>query len=129
MKQRKVQKIRETDEREVLGGKNYWEDYYAKGRVVENDRANPDNLTESAGFWLTDDITKEVQGRVEKLMKLSKQILTEQQYKVFVLLAVKDPPLKQREVAKLLGLSRGRINQLWEAARKKMAKAYEQRTA
>lgn len=130
---KKIYKVKEQFDKEILSTETYHRYQYAQtakngGKWSENPRANPDLLTEASGVWLTDDITKEVQERVQKLLQLSKQILTEQQYRVFVLIAVKDPALTEREAAKVLNISRGRVHQLWEAARIKMQKAYESRT-
>src|ERR1051326_3190011 len=75
-----------------------------------------------------EEIVKETQERVRKLLELSKQILTEQQYHVFILMAVKEPHLTVRETAKVLSLSTSRVGQLWQMARKKLERAYESRT-
>jgi len=102
-----------------------------EGEVLENKHANPDVINDESGNYMyqPDEATKEVQERVHKLLKLSKQILTQQQYNVFVLMAVKEPALTERETAKALSLSKTRVHTLWNAAREKLKVAYEQRTA
>lgn len=67
--------------------------------------------------------------RVRKLLALSKQLLTEQQYNVFIMLAVKEPHLTEREAAKVLSITPGRVHQLWAKAQKKLQEAYDKRTA
>lgn len=85
-------------------------------------RANPDQLTEDAQMFPSTNV--ETKERLKDLLKTAKQILTEQQYKVFDLLALRSPVCTQREVAKKLGISHGRVAQLWEIARVKLQKAY-----
>lgn len=99
------------------------------GEVVESRRANPDTLNDEPGniFYGVDDSSKEVQRRVQKLLGIAKQILTEQQYKVFFFLTERQ--MKERQVAKVLGISQPRVHALWETARTKLQRAYEQRTA
>lgn len=89
-------------------------------------RAEPDTLSEDQGFYYVDKQTEVTQKRVHKLLKVAKQILTEQQYKVFDLLVLQCKTT--REVAKLMGRSQTRIQQLWDSGRHKLQKAYEDRT-
>jgi RNA polymerase sigma factor (sigma-70 family) len=74
------------------------------------------------------EIAEEVKGRVHTLLGLAKQILTERQYAVFVLMAVKEPNMTEREIAKVLSISPGRVHQLNTAAMKKLRRAYDERT-
>lgn len=102
-------------------------------RVRETNRENPDELGyDSVGDMqsrsITDETTKEVTGRVRKLLDLAKQILTVQQYNVFVMLAVKEPHLTERETARVLSVTPGRVHQLWVKAQVKLQKAYTERT-
>lgn len=111
----------------------YW-DYVRKnnrtnetGDVVESRRANPDTLSDEPGntFYGVDDASKEVQRRVQKLLAIAKQILTEQQYKVFFFLT--ERTMTQRQVAKALGISQQRVNVLWTTTREKLQRAYDER--
>jgi len=115
--------------------KKYWGHANTHGRrspdgetVNETPRANPDSLDESMGMYEIQEADKEVQGRVRKLLDIAKQILTDQQYKVFVLVAVKEPAFTEREAAKVMGISRARAHQLWTVAREKLQVAYDKRT-
>lgn len=74
------------------------------------------------------EIEAEVTGRVRKLMELAKQILTQQQYNVFILTMVKDPALTYREAGKVLGISFGRVRQHADTLRAKLERAYNDRT-
>lgn len=99
----------------------------------EHPRANPDEHTfrpsqDIQSARLAAEVTEEVQGRVHKLMAVAKQILTEQQYTVFVLLAVKEPHLTEREAAKVMSITPGRVHQLRVKAFEKLQEAYEKRT-
>lgn len=130
--------------KEVTGpkesGSAYWDHVQSQsapsedGEHRENVEANPDQM----GFKAKGDIqsmilsaehSQEIQARVRKLLDLAKQLLTEQQYNVFVMLAVKEPHLTERETAKVLSITPGRVHQLWAKARLKLQRAYEQRTA
>lgn len=99
------------------------------GEILESRRANPDVLSDEAGntFYGVDDAAKEVQRRVQKLLGIAKQILTVQQYKVFFFLT--ERTMTERQVAKVLNVSQPRVHALWETAREKLQRAYEQRTA
>lgn len=99
-----------------------------RNEINENPRANPDCLDQAMSMYEINESDKEVQGRVRKIIDIAKQILTQQQYNVFILLAVKDPALTEREAAKALSLSRGRVSHLWKVARVKLQTAYEKRT-
>lgn len=99
----------------------------------ENVEANPDLITNGPKIDIQSQIrneehTAEVVERVRALMSLAKQILTEQQYNVFILTMVKDPALTYREAGKTLGISFGRVRQLADATREKLQKAYTERT-
>lgn len=96
------------------------------GNVIESRRANPDVFTEDNAMYHVTDDAKEVQRRVQKLLEIAKQILTEQQYKVFFFLTERQ--MKERQVAKVLGISQPRVHALWETARTKLQRAYDQRT-
>lgn len=129
-----MRKVKEQPIRETYSTKKYWDEVAvsrhrnSEGEFEENPRANPDSLDEKMSMYQVKEAEQEVQGRVRKLMELSKQILTQQQYNVFILLAVKDPALTEREAAKALSITRGRVHQLWAIARAKMEKAYNERT-
>ena len=88
--------------------------------------ANPDSLTEDQAMFHVDEATKETQERVRALLKLAKQILTEQQYRVFELIGLKNKTI--RYTAKVLKRSPGRIGQLWEVSKVKLQNAYKTRT-
>lgn len=121
--------IREQETREIISNEDYDGFNKRRGFPHEDVRANPDVLDDDQHFYAARATENEVKERVKKLLELSKQILTEQQYHVFVMMAVKEPHLTVREVAKVMSLSSARVGQLWQAARKKLEKAYEQRTA
>lgn len=140
------QRLSETDGKPCNEASPYWEhvhNSYKKQRqwndhdggvFNEVDAASADGRAynekgDLQSLIRNEDCQKEVVARVRKLVELSKQILTEQQYHVFILMAVKDPHLTVRETAKVLSISSSRVGQLWTAARKKLEKAYEQRTA
>lgn len=99
------------------------------GEVLESRRANPDVLSDEPGnlIYGVNDEAKEVQRRVQKLLVIAKQILTEQQYKVFFFLT--ERTMTERQVAKMLGVSQPRVHALWETARTKLQRAYDERTA
>jgi|SRR6185312_9960921 len=126
--------VKENFDRAVYMKSSYWNHAHKHGRYSPDGtfeeplRANPNYLDETMDMYSVQAADKEVQARVEKLLKLAKQILTEMQYKAFVLLAVKDPALTEREAAKVLSISRGRVHQLWTIAREKLQAAYEGRT-
>lgn len=128
MRQRLV-KYQQLDDRKSK--KKYW-DYVntrnrrnGAGEAVESRRGNPDTLTEANAMYYVDEMTKEVQERVRKLVGIAKQILTEQQYKVFFFLTNRE--MTERQVAKVLAISQPRVHALWEAARTKLQDAYEKR--
>lgn len=117
----------------------YWDHVHANAAPTEDNEykevvaANADGL----GFSEKGDIqtmtrnaeyTQELTVRARKLLDLAKQILTTQQYNVFVMLAVKEPHLTERETAKVLSVTPGRVHQLWVKAQTKLQKAYEERT-
>lgn len=122
----------------------YWEDAKSRRKsqgvelsgaedIHEHDAASGDNRA----FQQKGDIQtlvrnaeyqEETTARVRKLLDLAKQILTTQQYNVFVMLAVKEPHLTERETAKVLGVTPGRVHQLWVKAQVKLQRAYNERT-
>lgn len=128
--------------REEKGGTTdsaYWDHVHANTTPSEDNEyketvnANPDGL----GFRSKGDIqsmqiaaeqSEEITVRVRKLLDLAKQILTTQQYNVFVMLAVKEPHLTERETAKVLSITPGRVHQLWAKAQTKLQGAYRDRT-
>lgn len=130
MRQRLVKQQQLNDQ---MSKKKYWDFAQLRNRrdkngdVLENREANPDVFTEEKAMYHVSDETKEVQRRVQKLMGIAKQILTEQQYKVFFFLA--ERTMTERQVAKVLGISQPRVHALWEAARTKLQRAYDERTA
>lgn len=129
-----MKRVKEQPTDSIFSEKRYWDSVKKTTRqgmeeADENPRANPDKLDEAMSMYQVKEAEREVQGRVRKLMELSKQILTQQQYNVFVLMAVKDPALTERETAKALSITRGRVHQLWVIARNKLEKAYNERTA
>lgn len=130
MRQRLVKQQQLND---VKSKKKYWDFAQlrnrrdANGGVLENREANPDVFTEERAMYHVDDEAKEVQRRVQKLLGIAKQILTEQQYKVFFFLT--ERTMTERQVAKTLGISQPRVHALWETAREKLQRAYEERTA
>jgi DNA-binding CsgD family transcriptional regulator len=75
-----------------------------------------------------EEMEQEVKDRVHKLLGLARQILTERQYAVFFMVAIKEPALTEREIAKVLSISPGRVNQLRTAAMAKLRRAYDERT-
>lgn len=113
--------------------KKYWDFVFShnrrnpNGEAQENREANPDMFREESAMYHVSDEAKEVQARVQKLMMISKQILTEQQYKVFFFLT--ERTMTQRAVAKVLGISQKRVNDIWQTAREKLQRAYDERTA
>lgn len=120
---------------DIKSKRKYWDWHFLKrrndqvgetSRASEHPQANPDELGEGAAMYHVTDDAKEVQRRVQKLIELSKQILTEQQYKVFFFLTERQ--MKERQVAKVLGISQPRVHALWETAREKLQKAYDDRT-
>lgn len=134
----KEQKV--TDDARYPGkGSAYWNHVMAQAapgedrEYHENKEANPDALGFTAigdiqSQMRNDEAKSEVVSRVRMLMDLAKQILTEQQYNVFILTMVKDPALTLREAGKVLGISFGRVRQLSDMAKAKLARAYDERT-
>jgi DNA-directed RNA polymerase specialized sigma24 family protein len=95
-------------------------------KINEPVQANPDSLTEDQGFFHTSEDQKETQERVQKLLKIAKQVLTEQQYIVFDLIGLRC--MTVRRAARVMKRSPGRVDQLWKSARHKLQKVYEERT-
>lgn len=130
MRQRLV-KHQQLDDRQSK--KKYWDFAQTRNRrddngaVIESRRANPDVFTEENAMYHVTDDAKEVQRRVQKLLGIAKQILTEQQYKVFFFLT--ERTMTERQVAKTLSISQPRVHALWETAREKLQRAYDERTA
>ena len=130
-----MKRVKENHVKDTYSSMKYWNHAALHQRVTpdgdldEHVRANPDSLDQAMSMYEIQEADKEVQDRVRKLLDISKQILTEQQYKVFFLRAVKGPALTEREIAKVLSITPGRVHQLWDAASKKLQKAYEDRTA
>lgn len=122
-----MKKIKEQPDTEVESRETYTDYQKKSGYPKENPRANPDSLDDDQGFYAARETENEVKGRVTKLLSLAKQILTEQQYNVFVMIAVKEPHFTEREAAKVLNVTPGRVHQLWDAARAKLQKAYTER--
>lgn len=125
---------------DIKSRKKYWDWHYLNSqksrehrgyssedaRPEETKFANPDVLQESDAMYAINDEAKEVQRRVQKLLGIAKQILTEQQYKVFFFLT--ERTMTERQVAKVLGVSQPRVHALWETAREKLKRAYDERT-
>lgn len=130
-----MKRVKENHVRDTYSSMKYWnhaaihQRATPDGELDEHVRANPDSLDQAMSMYEVSEAAKEVQERVRKLLDLAKQILTEQQYNVFVMRAVKEPALTEREIAKVLSITPGRVHQLWETASKKLQKAYEDRTA
>lgn len=121
---------------DIHSKRKYWDWHFLKrrndqvgetSRASEHPQANPDELGEGAAMYHVTDEAKEVQRRVQKLLGIAKQILTEQQYKVFFFLT--ERTMTERQVAKVLGISQPRVHALWETAREKLQRAYDERTA
>lgn len=100
-----------------------------QARRFDAPNAEPENdVVDLTTLQRNEEIENEVTGRVRKLLNLAKQVLTEQQYNVFILTMVKDPALTYREAGKVLGISFGRVRQHADALRAKLEKAYNERT-
>lgn len=123
----------------VDSGSAYWDHVQSNtapsedNEYKESPSANPDGLGFKAkgdfqSMAIAAEQSEEVTVRVRKLLDLAKQILTTQQYNVFVMLAVKEPHLTERETAKVLSVTPGRVHQLWVKAQAKLQRAYDERT-
>lgn len=125
---KKIVRVQET---KVVSGPDYWTKVHnkdqrnAEGDLVENIQANPDQLTEDQGFYAVDEATRETQQRVQKLLRVAKQLLTEQQYKAFDLCLLQCKTV--REAARMLKLSPGRVDQLLQKSRHKLQVVYRDR--
>jgi|SRR6185295_1596841 len=70
---------------------------------------------------------KELQNRVIELCKKAKKELSKQEWKVFNLLTGWQgaPPMTQKDAALKLGLTQGRVSQIWETVRKQLCEEWE----
>jgi DNA-directed RNA polymerase specialized sigma24 family protein len=120
-------KIRNQSIRTVDSDVTY-ADYLRNKETSEGDgaketyHANPDMLTEAAGYWAVDEATKEVQVKVRLMLEKAKQVLTQQQYNAFVLVDLKK--LKLRDAAKVMEVNHARVDQLIKRARLKLQAVY-----
>lgn len=87
---------------------------------------NPDILPESANPYYIHDHA-DLNDKVHDLLQKARKLLNKKEWRVFMLLTgwQGQPPMTQKDAALKLGMTQGRVSQIWEDVRQQLCEEWE----